>query len=231
MSNNKQYPFKFKLTTLAIPLYLVLFLWIILWLDFKYRLHLANYGIYPRTIKGLIGIVTSPFIHKSIGHLANNSVPLFVMLFSLLYFYRTIAFKIIWQGVLISGFLTWLFARSAYHIGASGVIYLLVSFIFFSGIISKHYRLVAVSLIVVFLYGSLVWYMFPANVKEGISWEGHLFGFITGFLLAIKYRKILPEPEKYAWEEETYIPDDFDKLFDADGNFNQPEDNVKNKDN
>jgi len=218
MSNKKQNSFKFKLETLAIPLYSVLFLWIVLLLDFKYGLHLKNYGIYPRTIKGLIGIVTSPFIHKNISHLANNSVPLFVMLLSLFYFYRANAFKIIWQGVLISGLLTWLFARSAFHIGASGLVYLLVSFIFFSGVISKHYRLIAVSLIVVFLYGSLVWFMFP--VDENISWEGHLFGFLTGLLLAIKYRKVLPKPEKYEWEQENYVEDDFDKLFDAEGNFN-----------
>jgi len=220
MPVKKQNPFKFRLTTLAIPLYSILLLWIVLLLDFKFNLHLKNYGIYPRTFKGLIGIIASPFIHKNIAHLANNSVPLFVMLLSVFYFYRTIAFKIIWQGVLISGLLTWLFARPAYHIGASGVVYLLVSFIFFSGIISKYYRLVAVSLIVVFLYGSLVWYMFPVNVKEGISWEGHLFGFLTGLLLAIKYRKVLPTPEKYDWEDDNYIEDDFDKLFDEDGNFN-----------
>jgi len=227
MSINNQSHFKFKPATLAIPLYSVLFLWIVLLLDSKYNLHLYYYGIYPRSINGLIGIFASPFIHKNISHLASNSVPLFIMLLSLFYFYRIIAFKVIWQGVLISGMLTWLFARTSYHIGASGVIYLLVSFIFFSGLISKYYRLIAVSLIVVFLYGSLVWYMFPANVKEGISWEGHLFGFLTGLLLAIRYRKVLPKPDKYEWEKDDYIEDDFDKLFDTDGNFNPPK--VKNE--
>jgi len=221
MESPIQPPFKFSLKTVAIPLYSVLFLWIVLWLDFRFNLHFKNYGIYPRTAKGLLGIVTAPFIHKNMAHLAHNSLPLFVMLMALFYFYKRIAFKVLVNGTLILGALTWLMARPAYHIGASGVIYLLVSFIFFSGIFSKYYRLIAVSLIVVFLYGSLVWYMFPG--EEEMSWEGHLSGFISGVLLAFIYRKVLPEPEKYEWEKESYQEDDFDALFDENGNFNPPE--------
>jgi len=221
MPNSNQNPFKFRLRTLVIPLYSVLFLWIILLLDFKYNLHLVRYGIYPRTLSGLVGVIASPFIHKNITHLANNSAPLFIMLLTLFYFYSKIALKIILQGTVLLGFLTWLIARPAYHIGASGVVYLLVSFIFFSGILSKNRRLIAISMIVVFLYGSLVWYMFPEN--QEMSWEGHLSGFIMGIILAFRYRKILPKPDKYYWEEEAYQEDDFDLLFDADGNFNPPE--------
>lgn len=218
MPQNNKYPFKFGMRTWVIPLYSVLFLWIILWLDFRFNLHLGRFGIYPKTASGLIGIVAFPFIHKSIAHLANNSLPLFIMLMALFYFYNKIAFKIIIQGTLFLGLLTWLIARPAYHIGASGVIYLLVSFIFFSGIFSKNMQLVAVSMVVVFLYGSLVWYMFPG--QEKMSWEGHLSGFITGIILAFRYKKTLPKPHKYNWEEETYQEDDFDKLFDEHGNFN-----------
>lgn len=223
MTNSTTNPFKFRLRTWAIPLYSVLLLWVILWADFRFNLHLTRFGIYPKTASGLVGIIASPFIHKDISHLANNSLPLFIMLLTLFYFYNKIAFKIILQGTILLGLLTWIIARPAYHIGASGVVYLLVSFIFLSGILSKNRRLVAISMIVVFLYGSLVWYMFPEN-KE-MSWEGHLSGFISGIVLAFRYRKILPKPDKYNWEEDTYQKDDFDLLFDADGNFNPPENN------
>jgi membrane associated rhomboid family serine protease len=227
MSLKKENPFKFKLSTLAIPLYAVLLLWVLLWLDFRFNLHFKNYGVFPRTAHGLWGIIASPFIHKNVSHLAHNSLPLFVLLMALFYFYNRISYKILIYGVLISGTLTWIIARPAYHIGASGIVYLLVSFIFFSGIFSKYYRLIAVSLIVVFLYGSLVWYMFP--VEEEMSWEGHLSGFIAGLLLAFVYRKVLPEPEKYAWEHDTYQEDEFDALFDDDGNFNPPQEDIKDK--
>ncbi|MFK5891493.1 MAG: rhomboid family intramembrane serine protease [Flavobacteriaceae bacterium] len=221
MTNSHANPFKFRLRTLVIPLYSVLFLWIVLLLDFRFNLHLLYYGIYPRTLNGMIGIIASPFIHKGITHLANNSLPLFVLLLYLFYFYDRIAFKVLIQGTLLLGFLTWLIARPAYHIGASGVVYLLVSFIFFSGLLSKNMRLIAVSMIVVFLYGSLVWYMFPKQ-QEMMSWEGHLSGFIAGLVLALRYRRTLPKPFKYNWEENGYENDEFDNLFDVDGNFKPP---------
>lgn len=223
MISENQKPFKFKLSTIAIPLYTVLFLWIVLWADFRFNLHFMRFGIYPRTLFGLIGIICEPFIHKDMAHLANNSLPLFLMLMALLYFYRNIALKVIWKGVLLSGIFTWIIARPAYHIGVSGVIYFLVSFVFFSGIFSKYYRLIAVSLIVVFIYGSLLWYLFP--IDSEISWEGHLSGFITGIILAYRYKNVLPKPEIFEWETDSYQKDDFDNLFDDDGNFNPPQKN------
>lgn len=145
-----------------------------------------------------------------------------VLLGCLFYFYRKIAFKILIYGVFLSGLLTWSFARPAYHIGASGVVYLLVSFVFFSGMFRKYYRLVALSLMVVFLYGSMVWYIFP--MEERISWEGHLSGFLVGLLFAYIYRKKGPvEPEfEFSSNEE------FDNLFDEQGNFNPPQENENN---
>jgi len=138
---------------------------------------------------------------------------------ALVYFYRGIAFKVLLYGILLSGFITWLIARPSYHIGASGVIYVLATFIFFKGIFAKHYRLVALSLLVVFLYGSMIWYVFP--VEEGISWEGHLGGLITGFLFAIIFRKSIAKPETYVWQQPDYNEEDdeFLKHFDENGNF------------
>ena len=111
--------------------------------------------------------------------------------------------KVLIYGTLLSGLTTWIIARDSYHIGASGIVYLLFSFILFSGIISKNKRLIAVSLIVIFLYGSMIWYILP--VKEEISWEGHLSGFIVGLLFAFNFRKHGPKPQKYEWEDEDYL--------------------------
>ena len=194
--------FKFSTIVIAFPLYFVLTLWVIYWIEINYDLYFNKYGIYPRTMLGLRGIILSPFIHSGIKHLFNNSIPLFILLTSLFYFYRKIAFKVLIYGVLLSGLLTWVIAREANHIGASGIVYLLFSFILFSGIIRKYNRLIAVSLIVIFLYGSMIWYILP--VKEEISWEGHLSGFIVGILFSFIYRNYGPQPIKYHWEEEEY---------------------------
>ena len=216
MSDHKHY--NFSPLILAVPLYFVLFLWIIFWIEVKYGYNFNKYGIYPRSLMGLRGIFFSPFIHGDIKHLYHNSIPLFVLLFSLYYFYRKIAFKVFVYGTLFTGILTWIIARKSFHIGASGIIYMLFSFIFFSGIIRKNYRLIAVSLMVIFLYGSMVWYLLP--VKEEISWEGHLSGFIVGIIFAFYFRRTGPQKLKYEWEQEDYQKDDFDLLFDDHGNFN-----------
>ena len=115
--------------------------------------------------------------------------------------------------------LTWFIGRPANHIGASGIIYLLASFLFFKGVFSKHYRLVALSLIVVFVYGGLVWYVTP--IDPSISWEGHLSGLLSGLFLAILFKNKIAEPPKYQWEEPDYSEknDLFMRHFDENGNF------------
>ncbi len=208
--------FKFKQKVIIIPILAVVLIWVVYYIEIKFGFNFNKYGIYPKTFKGLRGIFLSPFIHSDARHLFNNSVPLVVMLSGLYYFYQKIATRVLLYGLLLSGFLTWSFARSSFHIGASGIIYLLVSFIFFSGIFRKYYRLVALSLIVVFLYGSMVWYIFP--VEERISWEGHLSGFLVGLLFAYIFRNKGPQPEKFNFTENA----EFEQLFDEDGNFNPP---------
>lgn len=206
-----QNQFKFSTWILAVPLYFVLALWIVYWFEVSNGYNFNSFGIYPRSLSGLKGILFSPFIHGDIKHLYHNSAPLFVLLFSLLYFYRGISWKVFIYGTLCTGLLTWIIARRSYHIGASGIIYLLFSFIFLSGIIRKNYRLVAVSLMVIFLYGSMVWYVLP--VKDSVSWEGHLSGFLSGLVLAVIYRDSGPQKFQYEWEKENYQPDEFDSLF------------------
>ena len=207
--------FTYDKSVFLLPTLLVITIWFIYWLEIKFHYNFNRNGIFPRTLSGLKGIFFSPFIHSGPQHLFNNSSPLFVLIASLLYFYRKIAFKILIYGTLLSGFITWVIARPSYHIGASSVIYLLVSFIFFSGIFRKYYRLVALSLIMVFLYGSMIWYILP--IKEGISWEGHLSGFVVGLLFAIIYRKVGPQRQEYVFKET-----EFDTYFDKDGNFKPP---------
>ena len=216
--------FKYSTSVILIPFLLVLTLWILFWVDIRFHLNLVQFGIYPRTFFGLIGIICAPFLHGNLEHLYNNSFPLIVLLAALRYFYRDIFFKVILNGIVLSGFITWVIGRESIHIGASSLIYVLASFIFFKGIMTKYYRLVALSLLVVLVYGSMIWYIFP-NVKEGISWEGHLAGLITGFAFALiyktpEYRKII----KYDWEHPDYDPseDKFMQRFDENGNFINP---------
>ncbi|GLU43831.1 rhomboid family intramembrane serine protease [Allomuricauda sp. NBRC 101325] len=210
---------RFTNDSLLAPLLAVLAIWTVFWVEVKFHVNLNHYGIYPRSLSGLRGILFSPFIHGSLEHLYNNTIPLAVLTAFLFYFYRSVAYKVIILGILLSGLVTWIMARPSYHIGASGLIYVLASFIFFKGILAKNYRLVALSLIVVFIYGSMVWYIFP--IEEEISWEGHLAGFLTGLLLAFTTKVKLPTVRKYAWEHDDYNEDEdpFLKHFDADGNF------------
>jgi membrane associated rhomboid family serine protease len=197
----------------------VLLIWIVFWVEVQFNLSFNYLGIFPKTFVGLRGILFSPFIHGSVEHLYHNSLPLFILSLALFYFYRPIAWKVIIYGILLSGLITWGIGRPSYHIGASGLIYVLASFIFLKGIRTKYFRLVALSLIVVFIYGSMVWYVFP--VKENISWEGHLAGLITGLLFAFLFNPKLEMVEKYDWERADYDEenDPFLKQFDKDGNF------------
>lgn len=211
--------FKFTNGVIVYPLAFVLLIWLVFWFEIRFHFDFTNYGVYPLKLSGLKGVVFSPFIHSSIQHLYHNTIPLFVLSASLFYFYRSIAWKVLIFGILFSGLLTWSIGRPAFHIGASGLIYVLVSFLFFKGILAKHYRLIALSLLIVFLYGSMVWYVLP--IKEGMSWEGHLSGLITGVVFAIIYRSNIPKPVKYKWEQPDYNEEDdeFLKHFDQNGNF------------
>lgn len=218
--NQKNPPFTISL--LLLPLFAVVIIWGVYWADWTYYLELYRYGVYPRTLSGLRGVLFSPFIHGGVKHLYNNSAALFVLLTLLQYFYKKQVWAVIGLGILLSGIGTWLIARESFHIGASGLVYVLVSFIFFKGVQTRYYRLMALSLVIVVLYGGTVWYMFP-EIEEGISWEGHLSGFITGLILSF----VLSNPEmpekhfKYEWQKPDYdeTQDPFMQCFDKNGNF------------
>lgn len=201
------------------PLLFVVILWVVFWMESRFSINLNRYGIFPLKTSGLIGILTGPFIHGSLKHLFNNSVPLFVLSTALFYFYGPIKWKVLLYGLLLTGVLTWFIGRPSLHIGASGVVYMLVAFLFFKGIFSKKYQLTALALVVVFLYGGLWWYVFP--IDPAISWEGHLSGFIVGLLFAFLFKTHHLQNKKYEWEKETFDEDSdpFIRQFDEDGNF------------
>ena len=213
--------FKFSPSTWIIPLFLLLLIWIVFYIDSSYAFHLEQFGIYPRSFIGLRGVVCSPFLHGNFNHIANNSFPLFILTTALIYFYREVSLKVLVYGILLSGLITWVIGRASYHIGASSLIYVLVSFIFFKGMMTQYYRLMALSLTVVVLYGGMIWYVFP-EVDQTISWEGHLAGLLSGFFFAVKFKT--PDYKKmiqYEWEKPNFDPlqDDFMKHFDENGNF------------
>lgn len=145
-----------------------------------------SYGILPRTKAGLIGIITSPFVHGNIQHLIANTVPFFIL--NLLLFISHPKKAIVYLVLIwvTTGFLTWLIGRCSWHIGASGVIYGLATFLVTSGILSKNWKLILVSIIVFVLYYGLIWGIFPS--ERGVSWEGHLAGFTSGILWAFIYK-------------------------------------------
>ncbi len=164
-------------------------LWIIKAVELAGDFSFSSLGILPRTLRGIIGIITGPLIHGDIFHLISNSVPLFLLGILLFYFYNRIAVEIFIWIYLVSGFWTWMLARNAYHIGASGIVYGMVSFLFFSGIIRKNKQLMTVSGIIILLYGGFLYGIFPDFVEEDVSWESHALGALVGVLLAIVFRK------------------------------------------
>ena len=196
------------LQSLLPPLLFILLLWVIKAGETVTHTELGFLGIYPLKSTGLIGIITSPLIHSDFKHLFANSIPLLVLGGCLFYFYKEIAVKIFILIYLITGLCVWFGAREAYHIGASGVVYGLASFLFLSGIIRRDGRLLAITLLVTFLYGSLVWGVFPDFYPEkNISFESHFWGLIVGVILALYFRKLGPQRKKYDWEEEEEFED------------------------
>jgi len=193
---NKQ---KIKLyNILKYPLLFIFVMWGVKFFEFYFEISFVEYGVLPRDISGIKGVLLSPFIHKDFKHLINNTFPIIVLGSLLSYFYKKNYKSIFPMLYIVSGILLWGIGRTSFHIGASGIIYALASFIFFSGLISKNKNLAALSLIVIFVYGSLFWGLFPIQLE--MSWEGHLSGFLSGLIFAWSYRDELPVRKKYQWE-------------------------------
>lgn len=144
-------------------------------------------GIFPRTLEGSLGILTSPLVHGDIFHLISNTIPIFILITGLFYFYRLIAVPVFFLIYFMTGFWVWIAARDAFHIGASGVVYGLISFLMFSGFFRKDVRSLAVSFIMMILYGgNMIYGIAPGNPE--VSWESHLLGFLSGLFCAVYFR-------------------------------------------
>lgn len=200
-----------------IPLTFPFVIWVIHLISYLFNINLSQFGVLPRNLYGLIGIIASPLIHGSFSHLLSNTAPLIILGISIFYFYPKkayVSFLVIYLG---TGILVWLLGREVYHIGASGVVYGYVSFLFFNGLFRKDNRSIALSLLVVFMYGGLVWGILPG--MKGISWESHFFGAVMGLIAAFIFRKTDP-PKKYDWEdeEESFPKEKLEISYDADKN-------------
>ena len=186
------------------PFTFVVILWIVHLSQGFLETSWADYSLYPRSLHGLIGIITCPLLHKDFAHLMGNSVPLLILGILLWQNYKEVAGKVFWLVYFTNGILLWLFARESFHLGASGVVYGLAFFLFFSGFIRKIPRLTMISFLLIFLYGSMVWGIFPFDPT--ISWEGHLYGALAGVILAFVLRKQGPQPVDY-WKDEEELED------------------------
>ena len=193
---------------LKMALLLAGLLWLILIVDSVLGLGLTRFGLRPRHLEGLIGIFTAPLLHSGPEHLFSNTLPLLISLTTLLYLYPRAAMRvipIIWMG---SGLLAWIVGRPSLHFGASGFVYGLLAYVFISGILRMDMRSVAVSVMVWFLYGSMIWGVLP--IRPNMSWELHLGGAILGVAMAIVYRRWDITPVKrYEWEDDESVPEWF----------------------
>lgn len=204
------------LLSMLIPFFFVVLLWLVMFVGRITGSDLHLLGIFPWRVSSLTGIITSPFIHADLKHLYSNTLPLFVLGTALFYFYSQVAFRVVIWITLFTGLSVWLTGRPAWHIGASGIIYGLAAFLFVSGIIRRHIPLMALSLLVVFLYGGMVWGIFPGFRPE-ISWESHMLGAAAGMILALWFRSEGPQRPVPFYEEN----EDFPEEENEDNGYNQ----------
>lgn len=204
------------INSLIVPLAILVLLWAIKFFETISGISLSQYGLHPHSLEKGYGILTMHVLHSDYSHLASNSLALFVLLSGLYLFYKKFATQIFIQFYIFTGLATWIIASEGQvHIGASGIVYALAWFHILSGFIRRNKPQAAFGFLVVFLYGSVVWGIFPMfQSKENISWQGHLAGAITGSVLAIYYRnKGLPlSIDKEEDEDEDY----FDNYLDED---------------
>ncbi len=185
-------------------------------------------AIMPLHPDGLKGIFFSPFLHGNVEHIFGNSVPVFVLIFLLFQFYPSIASKVFFLGWFSALFLVWLLPpinifTGEYDfvciIGASGIVYVLAFFIFFSGLFRWNMKLLTVSLLVALYYGSLIWGILPEELftqleePSRISWQSHLSGAVVGVMMAFAFRKSGEKENRFIWQYPNYYSEKDDKLW------------------
>ncbi len=192
--------------TIRFPIALVIILWLVHFYNVSTSGSLGINGVYPRAIDGLKGILLAPFIHNAkdnFQHLISNTVPLFMLTSMIALFYKRVLFPAFTIIFLLTGFAVWMFGRPVYHIGASGVVYGLLSFVFWSGVFRRNIRSIILALIVTLVFNGFFLGLFPN--KDGVSWESHLFGAIAGLFTAFLFKSVLEkeEEDEGPWSDDT----------------------------
>ena len=194
-------------TGLFVAFYFVALIWIVKLFesgtDYKF---LYQFGILPRDIKGLIGIITGPYVHSGFIHLFNNTPPLFISIAGIIYFFPKASVKVLALIYLSTNILVWCFGRESYHIGASGLVYGYISFLFFGSAFAKNKNMLVLALIIMFIYGAMFWGILPQD--GNISWESHLFGAVSGFVFALLFRNYAIESTTKESDDENEDDDD-----------------------
>lgn len=178
--------YSFK-NSVAVPARMVFLMWGIFAVESLYSTDFGIFGIWPREFRGLLGLITAPLLHGNSYHLISNTFPLLFLGTTVFFFYDRIAIRVFFQCYFVPNFLVWLFARPNIHIGASGLIYGLASFLIFYGIFRKDIKSLLLSIVITLLYGTLIYGVFPN--QYGVSWESHLFGAVVGALSASIYAR------------------------------------------
>jgi membrane associated rhomboid family serine protease len=195
----------------------VAILWLIHLMNWGLDLDPAPFGLRPREWLGLLGVATAPLVHSDFAHLFANSAPLLVLGAVMLFLYPHSTLRVLPAVYLGPGVLVWIFGRDSIHLGASGLVYGLVSYVFVAGLLRRDRRAIAASLLVAFMYGSLAWGVLP--IQRGVSWETHLAAAVIAVLLALALRRLdIPPRKRYAWEDEPADADDeTPPVLDGDG--------------
>ncbi len=164
---------------------MIFLMWAVFTIEFTFGLDFGFLGVVPRTLNGLLGVIGMPFVHGDIGHLVSNTFPLLFLGTTLYYFYSNIAGRVLILCILLTGVGVWLFARTSNHIGASGAVYGIASFLIFYGFFRRSFISILISIIIVLTYGSIFYGVLP--LVEGVSWEAHLIGALVGLGCAVYY--------------------------------------------
>ena len=206
----KNFIFAIKLAAIVVGL-----IWFVFLVDGFLGLGLRQFGLIPRRLDGLGGIIMVPLLHANLSHIINNSLPLFVGLTSMFYLYPNSAVKVLPVLYLGSSALTWFFGRPSLHIGASGLVYGILAYVFVSGLLRRDMRSIGVTMLVYFLYGSMVWGLLP--IREQMSWELHLSGAVLGLVMALIFSQWDRIPiKRYEWEDNDEVPEWYQEDSDGD---------------
>ena len=199
-------PVKRFISNLRFPLVILALMWSFELYEFFTESRLTRWGIYPRQWDGFLGIVRAPFLHSDWGHLLSNSAPMLVLTTIMTNFYKRVAIPAFFVIMLLTGFTVWLFARESYHVGASGVVYGLIAFVFWSGVFRRNPKSIILALIIAMVYGSFFQGIVPQPEEEHMSWESHLYGGLVGIFTAFLFKNAIENdeaPRPDPWADET----------------------------